>query len=434
MIQVDQVSGEGEVIRLRVARKLVGRSAYFTAAYWVDGLLVDTGCAHTARQLSQAVKDWHVTQIVNTHSHEDHIGANAAVAAFPEDTSEWRMPPTSARYDEGQFSSCVQYSTELVQDSFIAATTPWTVGDAGLPALIFPAPDLVDRSSLGQLRLRLPQGAQAMFAQTVDVAGVNRQAEIGAFVTDAMCNPVDGVTMTLTVDEAVNGLVEPGVADVREGVATALLTAGITPTLNSAVTGLVCVGPCVRPDGKPAPPITGRARFSVVGPPHRLAFHVNPNQINALKDERASISVEVKDFYNRKVADGTMIHVAIAPGDPGMLARLVTPVGSRQSEIQQLGKEVDLTTRNAFTNVPPGDDPGLTYGSDLYLVASNDGMGPVELNANWGTVTAKPEVVNIVSRRLIFLPIIMKAYDVLATPPYSTTPVAPAHVRATPEP
>ena len=82
MIQVDQVSGEGEVIRLRVARKLVGRSAYFTAAYWVDGLLVDTGCAHTARQLSQAVKDWHVTQIVNTHSHEDHIGANAAVAAL----------------------------------------------------------------------------------------------------------------------------------------------------------------------------------------------------------------------------------------------------------------------------------------------------------------------------------------------------------------
>ena len=82
MIQIDKVSGDGEVIRLRVARKLVGRSAYFTAAYWVDGLLVDTGCAHSARQLTQAVKDWPVARIVNTHSHEDHIGANAAVAAM----------------------------------------------------------------------------------------------------------------------------------------------------------------------------------------------------------------------------------------------------------------------------------------------------------------------------------------------------------------
>jgi glyoxylase-like metal-dependent hydrolase (beta-lactamase superfamily II) len=82
VIQIDKVSGRGDVIRLRVARKLVGRSAYFTAAYWVDGLLIDTGCAHTARQFIQAVKDWHVAQVVNTHSHEDHIGANAAVAAM----------------------------------------------------------------------------------------------------------------------------------------------------------------------------------------------------------------------------------------------------------------------------------------------------------------------------------------------------------------
>jgi glyoxylase-like metal-dependent hydrolase (beta-lactamase superfamily II) len=82
VIQIDKVSGGGEVIRLRVARKLVGRSAYFTAAYWVDGLLIDTGCAHTARQFSQAIKDWQVGQVVNTHSHEDHIGANAAVAAM----------------------------------------------------------------------------------------------------------------------------------------------------------------------------------------------------------------------------------------------------------------------------------------------------------------------------------------------------------------
>jgi glyoxylase-like metal-dependent hydrolase (beta-lactamase superfamily II) len=79
MIQVESVAESGEVVKLRLARGILGRPAYFTAAYWVDGLLVDTGCAHTARQLTSAVKGWRVEQVANTHSHEDHIGANAAV-------------------------------------------------------------------------------------------------------------------------------------------------------------------------------------------------------------------------------------------------------------------------------------------------------------------------------------------------------------------
>ncbi len=81
MIQVEAVAGLGQVVKLRMARSLMGRTAYFTAAYWIDGLLIDTGCAHTARQLLQAVRAWPVTQIVNTHSHEDHIGANADLQA-----------------------------------------------------------------------------------------------------------------------------------------------------------------------------------------------------------------------------------------------------------------------------------------------------------------------------------------------------------------
>lgn len=347
----------------------------------------------------------------------------AAMAAIPEDISTWRLPPTTARYDEGQFSSCLQYGTDLVQDSFIAASTPWTVGDAGDPALIFPAPELVDRVSLGQLRLRLPEGASAIYAQTVDVPDVNREAGIGAFVTDAMCNPVSGVTMTLSVDPGVAGSVAPEVADVVDGVATARLTSGTTPTLNSAVTGLVCVGPCGGHTGG-RPPIVGRTLFSVTGPPHMLLFHVNPDVINTVKGERANVSVEVKDYYNRKVADGTGIHVRIAPGDPGVLARTVTPRGSRDAEFELLGKEVDLVTRNGFTIVPPGDDPGLVYGLELYLIAGDDGSGPVELEASWNGVTAEPALVTIVSRRLIFLPVVMRGYDVLATPPYSTTPSA----------
>jgi len=54
----------------------LGRAVYYTAAYWVDGLMVDTGCSYTAKELVSAVENDDLDSIVNTHSHEDHIGAN----------------------------------------------------------------------------------------------------------------------------------------------------------------------------------------------------------------------------------------------------------------------------------------------------------------------------------------------------------------------
>ncbi len=82
MIRVDLVVESAQIYRFRMARQVFGRPAYYTAAYWLDGLLVDTGCAHTARQLTSALKSLPVQQIVNTHSHEDHIGANASIQAM----------------------------------------------------------------------------------------------------------------------------------------------------------------------------------------------------------------------------------------------------------------------------------------------------------------------------------------------------------------
>jgi glyoxylase-like metal-dependent hydrolase (beta-lactamase superfamily II) len=73
-----QVREYGPVVAFRAARAFLGRAYYFTAAYWVDGLLVDTTCAFTARELLQALAQDRrpVLQIVNTHCHEDHIGCN----------------------------------------------------------------------------------------------------------------------------------------------------------------------------------------------------------------------------------------------------------------------------------------------------------------------------------------------------------------------
>jgi glyoxylase-like metal-dependent hydrolase (beta-lactamase superfamily II) len=81
VIEVETVADAGRVVKMRMARTLFGRPAYFTAAYWVDGLLIDTGCARTAGQLVGAIQEWQVNRVVNTHSHEDHIGANAEVQA-----------------------------------------------------------------------------------------------------------------------------------------------------------------------------------------------------------------------------------------------------------------------------------------------------------------------------------------------------------------
>jgi glyoxylase-like metal-dependent hydrolase (beta-lactamase superfamily II) len=47
------------------------------SAYLVDGLLIDSGPAHTAEELTEFLKDKGVKMVVNTHYHEDHIAANA---------------------------------------------------------------------------------------------------------------------------------------------------------------------------------------------------------------------------------------------------------------------------------------------------------------------------------------------------------------------
>ena len=65
------------VTRIDLARTLAGRGRYWTTAHYVDGLLIDSGCAYSASDLLAYLRDKPLTQLVNTHTHEDHIGANA---------------------------------------------------------------------------------------------------------------------------------------------------------------------------------------------------------------------------------------------------------------------------------------------------------------------------------------------------------------------
>jgi len=68
-----------EVTRIDTARTFAGGGYYWSTAYHVDGLLVDTGCAHSAKEMAELMRSQKLGAIINTHTHEDHIGANGVL-------------------------------------------------------------------------------------------------------------------------------------------------------------------------------------------------------------------------------------------------------------------------------------------------------------------------------------------------------------------
>lgn len=66
----------GEVNQFLMGREYEGTVLYTMAAYYIDGLLIDTGPSHIASEVEKAFENIRVEQVVNTHHHEDHIGNN----------------------------------------------------------------------------------------------------------------------------------------------------------------------------------------------------------------------------------------------------------------------------------------------------------------------------------------------------------------------
>ena len=75
-----KISRHGRVTRFLMGREQDGQVLYWTAAYLIGGVLVDSGCAYTARELLEALRGRPVEVVVNTHHHEDHIGGNALLS------------------------------------------------------------------------------------------------------------------------------------------------------------------------------------------------------------------------------------------------------------------------------------------------------------------------------------------------------------------
>ena len=76
MIELNQIE---QVFVARMARTIWGHPIYFTASYYVDGLLVDSGPTVLEREFLIFLRDKTVRVLVNTHHHEDHIGNNAVL-------------------------------------------------------------------------------------------------------------------------------------------------------------------------------------------------------------------------------------------------------------------------------------------------------------------------------------------------------------------
>ena len=68
-----------EVTQIKMSLEAEGKPVYWVAAYLVDGLLIDTGCPHTAGELVAALEGRKLDLVVNTHYHEDHVGADCAI-------------------------------------------------------------------------------------------------------------------------------------------------------------------------------------------------------------------------------------------------------------------------------------------------------------------------------------------------------------------
>ena len=68
-----------DITCIRMSREVEGRALYWVAAYLVDGLLIDTGCSYTAAELAGFLEDKELRLVVNTHYHEDHVGANRLI-------------------------------------------------------------------------------------------------------------------------------------------------------------------------------------------------------------------------------------------------------------------------------------------------------------------------------------------------------------------
>lgn len=114
----------GEVLQIKMSRYPDFPSSMWVSSYLADGLLIDTGPAYTAEELSGFLADKRPGQAVNTHYHEDHISANkflqdayqTRIYAHPAAVGKIARPTTLFPYQEQVWGYPVPSKVEPLGD------------------------------------------------------------------------------------------------------------------------------------------------------------------------------------------------------------------------------------------------------------------------------------------------------------------------------
>ncbi len=114
-----------EVTQIKMNRYPEFNPGYSVCAYLVDGLLIDSGQAHIAEELTDFLKDKEVRTVVNTHYHEDHISANALLKerygvellAHPLAIDRINQPATLYPYQEEVWGYPIPSQVKAIGDS-----------------------------------------------------------------------------------------------------------------------------------------------------------------------------------------------------------------------------------------------------------------------------------------------------------------------------
>lgn len=125
-----------------LSRELDGNPVYWTAAYRVGDLLIDTGCPRTQEELMAFLRGEgapggdagdrpELKTVINTHAHEDHIGANSRLEesglrllAHPGAIPSIRRPPDIEPYRELAWGRAAPSRPEPIGHS--VDVPPWT--------------------------------------------------------------------------------------------------------------------------------------------------------------------------------------------------------------------------------------------------------------------------------------------------------------------
>jgi hypothetical protein len=347
----------------------------------------------------------------------------APVIAASADVADWRLPPTGARWLGERFDGCVRLKVDLLP--FVGGrpqTSPvksafWSVGEPGSARLMFPADDLVDRDLAGTLGLRILNDASAIYADSVTVPGINQEALISAFVTDANCIPLDGVDIGFAVSPELAGSVDPMTTTVVNGSAFTTFHAGSDAVNNGLVTGFVSSGEPGQPSGA-----AGTATFQVIGPTDNIDFRMSQARtINLASNGRLAFSAQLKDAHFRGVADGTRVVVTIPEADPIVMvyerentARPRPGQPAPTPEIVVLGKSLEMLTLNSMTQLGQPEDPGFVHNGP-FLMCTDIGSATVSGEAD-GVVESTDDTnglktIRCVRRYGVYMPRVMKLYD-----------------------